>query len=140
MARKEWTNGPHLLAFEEPDIFHCYVRGPVLLHEAKETMRVIEQEVLPNMGKEKIFFVSYLEDDGGFPAETRKYFGSFTPPWKGMLMVGGSPMMRAASNVVMRAMSLLSPTRIPTKMVKTEADARAAMAEMRVSLAKDAAS
>lgn len=130
MERKEWSNGPHMLEFEPPDIFHCHIRGPVLVNEVQETVRIMQSEVMPQVGP--VFFFAHLSSGlEGFPAETRKYFGSIPVVWKGAAIIGGSAIARAATNVALRAMSLLSAKQPPTRMFKSVEEARVFAAEMR---------
>ncbi len=126
-----WNNGPHLLEFEPPDIFHCHVRAPIQEHEVRETVRITRQELGAKRGI-KVYFVAHMEGkDGTFTPGARKYLGATDTQWKAIAIVGGNTMVRAAANVTSRAMSLLSERKIPFKMVKTVEEARQFIEELR---------
>lgn len=134
-----WPCGPHLLEFEEPDIFHCHIRGPVEEQHARETVRVAKEELSAKRGI-RIFFVSHLEDSGAngtFTSSARRYLGSTKLDWRAILIVGGSPVMRLATSIIARATALLSDNKMPTRMLKSMDEVREYIAEART---KDTAS
>ena len=136
-----WNNGPHLLELEPPDIFHCRIRGPIEEAEAKETVRLVREELSAKRGL-RVFFVAHMEQKGSsnpFTPAARKYLSSVNPEWKSIIVVGGNALMRAASNIVVNGMSLFSNRKIPFKMVKSLDEAREFMAEFREQEAANAA-
>ncbi len=135
---ESWTNGPHLLEFEPPDIFHCHVRAPIEEHEVKKTVEIIRDE----LGKRgiRIFFVSHMETpDASFTPRARKFIGTTNPDWKCVAIVGGNSMVRATANILSRAMNLLQGRKTPFKMFRTSEEARQFIAELRAKEAAQAA-
>lgn len=131
-----WNNGPHFLEFEPPDIFHCHVRAPITGHEIEKTMRIVREELEEKRGI-RIYFISYMETpDSTFTPEARKVLSTNKVDWKGVAIVGGSAVFRAATNVMVRSVNLLWGSPMPFKMVKTPEEAREFIAELR---AKEAA-
>jgi len=128
MEPKKWKYGAHEWEFEPPDILHCYVHGPVFLPDAQTSLQIM-QEIAPAIGGQP-FFVAYM-NDGSFPPETRKFFGDITPCWKAIVVVGGSPMIRATTNLLVRASAILSGKEAVTKAVKTIEEGRAWMEDFR---------
>jgi hypothetical protein len=129
MERTQWDNGIHKLEFEPPDVFHCHMNGPVALEEAKLTVK-IQQELAAEVGN--LYLIMYLHTGlQGFSPEVRKYFGTLKPVWKASLVVGGNAIARAAVNLGMRAMNVLSGSPIPFRMFKTAEEAHAFISELR---------
>jgi len=131
MERTQWKNGPHVLEFEPPDIYHCRVLAPVTADEVKETMRVLEQEIIPKVGP--VFFVMHMEGMGGksLSPEARRYITSLTPSWKAAVLIGGNPVLRSTVDIVMRALNLMSRKQAPTRMVETVEEAYAIVEGLR---------
>ncbi len=138
---ESWTVGPHLFEFEPPDIFHCHVRATIQEDEAKESVRISIDE----LGKRgiKVFFVAHLEATGvggTFASGAKKYLGERKPEWKGIVIVGGNPVVRLAASIMARAQSVLSSERkMPTVMVGSMDEARKVIAELRAKEAAQAA-
>ncbi len=133
METETWPTGVHLGEFEPPDIFHARIRGPVSLADARESLRL----TLDELGKKRgirVFFVAHLEVDvpgGPFTSEARAYLEREGPDWKAIIVVGGNAVSRLAASIVGLAHSLLSPGKMPMKMVKSEEEARKYIVELR---------
>ena len=135
-----WNNGPHLLELESPDIFHCHVRAPVEENEAKETLRVVMEELGAKRGL-RVFFISHMEFNGTTPftPAAKKWLSTQSPGWKSVIIVGGTPLTRAMSNIIFKGMMLFSNQKVPFKMVKSLDEAREFIAELREHEAANAA-
>lgn len=132
MERTQWTVGPQVFEFEPPDVFHTYLNARFQISEVKELHKIVTQEVFPKVGK--VFHVVHLlPKAAGFTPEARKYAGSLpVDVFKAMLIVGGSPVARAAIAIVSRASEVLGISRgLPMKMFKTEEEAHAYIKEFR---------
>ncbi len=134
---ESWVAGPLVFEFEPPDIFHCHVRATIQEDEARESVRLSIDE----LGKRgiKVFFVAHLEATGvggTFTSGAKKYLVERKPEWKGIIIVGGNPVVRLAASIMARAQSFLSDRKMATLMVGSMDEARKAIAELR---AKEAA-
>ena len=69
LERTKWDNGNHTLEFESPDILHVHVLAPVQPHEALETMRILDQEVVPHVGE--TFMLIHLAEGAGHSRRRR---------------------------------------------------------------------
>ena len=131
MERKQWTTGPHLLEFEPPDLFHCYVRGIVLVAEIKESFKIMQEEVIPKVGD--VYLLVHMEDVGAevITEEARKYLLTGDLPWKGALVIGGTSLTRIAMNIFSQTMNTLSGKRRLMKAVGTRKEALSCINEWR---------
>ena len=131
MTRRTWPNGPHLLEFEPPDLFHCYVHGDVQVSEINAAIRVMREEVIPNVPV--IYFVVHQEMGvGALPKETRQHLRTVAVPARGTVVVGGmSAMMRMGLNVIAQSIMAISRKKILMKVVGTRQEALACVAEWR---------
>ncbi len=131
MERKQWTAGPHLLEFEPPDLFHCYVRGIALVAEIQESFKIMQEEVIPKVGD--VYLIVHMENVGAevLPVETRKYLLTGDFPWKGALVVGGTGLTRIAMNIFAQTINTLSGKRRLMKAVGTIEEALSCIDEWR---------
>lgn len=131
MERKQWSSSSQVLEFEPPDLLHCYVNGTVQISDAEETLRVMREEIIPEVGD--FYFLVHTGDKGtdAMPTETRKYFATVKPLWRATVLIGGSAVERVAANVFMRAMLILSGKQAPMRVVKTDEEAIAYINELR---------
>lgn len=130
MEAAKWNNGPHILEFEPPDIMHVYINAPVVPDEARESLRIINQEVAPKVS-EFYLLLHIASGAGALSTDVRKAVADTKPNWQAAAMVGGTALSRAVLNVTLRALSLLSGKQPPTKMVSTLEEAYAFINGMR---------
>lgn len=134
-----WNNGPHLLEFEPPDIFHCHVRGPIEAHDMAKTIEIVRDELGEKRGI-RVYFLAYMEaPNSTFTADARKTVISSKVDWKAAVFVGGNAIMRTATNILAHSVNLLHGKARPFKMVKTAEEARQYIAEHRAKEAAEAA-
>jgi len=134
-----WNNGPHFLEFEPPDIFHCHVRAPIEAHQIEKTTRIIRENLEERRGI-RIYFIAYMETpDSTFTPGARRVLSTRKVDWKGIAIVGGNSVFRAATNVMARSVYILWGRQMPFKMVKTPKQAREFIAELRAKEAAQAA-
>ena len=138
MERTEWSIGQVALKFEPPDLFHCYVNGPVLVPDVEEMLKIMQEEVVPEV--RNFYFLVHTGALGteAMPIETRKFFANVKPLWKATVMIGGAPIARLAANVFMHAVMAISGSKTPMKVVKDEAEAISYVKELRSKLARSA--
>lgn len=130
MQRTRWTNGLHQLEFQKPDILIIHLGKRVVVDEVKESIRIIDEEVAPEVGL-PFYFVHITSGLASFDSEVRKYLSTLKPRWKAAVIIGGNAVSRAAANVGLRAMNLLTGSDTPMRMVKDFEDAYAYANEIR---------
>jgi hypothetical protein len=135
MLETEWPIGPNMLKFTPPDIVLVDSHGPVLVDEVKESMRIVEEEIYPQAG-DVYFLMRFNEAEIGLSTDVRKYLATIKPRFKGMVIIGGSTLMRVALSIASRAVKLLAGVHYEMRMAKTLEEALAIIREFR---AKEAA-
>ena len=134
MESTRWIVGPQEFVFEAPDVFHGYVNANIQISEVKAMYEIISKKVFPEVGK--VFYILHLASKvSGFTPEARKYAGTLgTDEFKGMLVVGGSAMGRAAFTIFNNALRLLGKKEEkgpPMRMFRNVEDAYAFIKECR---------
>jgi hypothetical protein len=136
LKKTEWTVGPNKLQFLPPDIFFVDANGPTTLPDMKEAMRILEEEVYPEVD---IFFflIRFVRSAAGLSPEVREYHFAVKPRFAVMMLIGGTPVMRAALTIASRAIRLWNKTATEMRMVKTLEEALALADEIRAKKAAE---
>ncbi len=130
MQRTRWTNGSHQMEFQDPDILIIHLTEIVTVEEVKEAVRIMKEEVAPAVGP-LFYFIHFITGLKSIDLESRKYFPTINPPWRAVVLIGGTPTSRAAANVTLRAINLFSGRETPMRMVESFEEAYAYASEMR---------
>jgi hypothetical protein len=137
LKKTEWTVGPNKIKFLPPDILFIDAGGPAELQDVKEVMRLLEEEVSPEVDIYFVF-IRFNRSSAGMGQDVRAYHTSIKPRFKVMVFIGGTALMRAALAIASRAIKLLSSNDLEMRMVKTLEDALALAGEIRAKKAAEA--
>jgi hypothetical protein len=129
---ESWNAGPHSYELEPPDVLHFHIRAPVEGSAVEEGLRICQEELEEKRGI-RIYMIAHVESpDFTFtPSARNVLFHMRRDAVKAFVLVGGTPMMRAATNILGRSLNLLWGNPMPFKMVGTAEEARRYIEELR---------
>jgi hypothetical protein len=97
----------------------------------------MREEVVPNAGN--VYLIVHMKDTSAdaLPKEARQYLLTTVPPAMGTVIVGGTAVMRMGVNVIARSIIALSRKHLLMKVVGTDEEAWACIANWRSASAAD---
>lgn len=121
--------GKHWLRLDE-DVLSCKYSGMISLPDVQESMRMLEDMLLPGR---TYYIIADVAEVTGMEAEARKLSTEWFARHEigGAVNFGASAMTRAIGALIQSTLRLLYRNHMPAHFVKTEEEARAWIQEQR---------